>query len=145
MQTLRPYHPADYDAIIELFLLNTPEYFCPPEQADLEKFLKEEVEAHFVTEDNGMVIACGGHVIKDNAGWLAWYIVHPAWHGKGVGAQLVNNSLQIIRATPGLNRIVVRTSQLVYRFYEKAGFKLISTQDNYWGDGMHLYHMEQGI
>jgi ribosomal-protein-alanine N-acetyltransferase len=145
LPTIRPYHPNDYDHIIELFLLNTPEYFCPPEQADLEKFLTEEVEAHFVAEETGQLIGCGGHTIRDNAGWLAWYIVHPSWHGKGVGAQLATNSLQIIRSTPGLDKIVVRTSQLVYRFYEKLGFQLISTQDNYWGDGMHLYHMEQSI
>jgi ribosomal-protein-alanine N-acetyltransferase len=143
--TIRPYQPSDYDSIIQLFLLNTPRYFCPHEQQDLEAFLKEEVEAHFVAEENGQVIACGGHAIENNEGWLAWYIVHPKWHGKGIGAQIANNSLQIIRATPGLDKIVVRTSQLVYPFYEKLGFKLISTQDNYWGEGMHLYHMEQDI
>lgn len=145
MSLIRAYHPNDYDKIIELFLLNTPQYFCPPEQDDLEKFLKEEIEQHYVAEENGQIIAIGGYVVKSDTGILAWYIVHPNWHGKSVGRQIVQKSLDEIRQIPGINKIVVRTSQLVYKFYEKFGFKLLSTTDNYWGEGMHLYHMEQLI
>lgn len=140
---LRPYTPADKPQLIELFLQNTPQYFCPPEQQDLEAFLEEEeADAYFVIEEEGQILACGGYAIEDNEGWLCWYMVHPRRHGKGLGGQIVQRSLDEMRAMPNINKLVVRTSQLVYPFYEKFGFKLLSTQNDYWGSGMHLYHME---
>jgi ribosomal protein S18 acetylase RimI-like enzyme len=138
MVTLRSYHPDDYTQIINLFLLNTPQYFCPPEQQDLEEFLKTELENYFVIEEDGKVLACGGSNIEDNTGWLSWYIVHPAQHGKGLGKQLAEHNLQLLKNHKDITKIKVRTSQLVYEFYEKLGFVLMNTQDNYWGDGMHL-------
>lgn len=142
MQVLRPYHKDDYTQIISLFLLNTPQYFCLPEQQDLERFLKSEIENFFVIEDYGEVVATGGSNIKGDIGYLSWYIVHPEQHGKGLGKQLAEQNLQILRNNPVVKKITVRTSQLVYPFYEKLGFVLISTTDNYWGEGMHLYEMD---
>jgi ribosomal protein S18 acetylase RimI-like enzyme len=142
MQVLRPYHADDYAQVINLFLLNTPKYFCPPELQNLERYLQNEIENFFVIEDNGVVVATGGSNIKGDVGFLSWYIVHPHYHGKGLGKQLAHKNLDILKSNPGLQGIKVRTSQLVYPFYEKLGFVLISTTDNYWGDGMHLYEMD---
>lgn len=142
MQVLRPYQKSDFEQIINLFLLNTPEYFCPPEQEDLERFLKNEIENFYVIDEDGKVLATGGSNIKGDVGYLSWYIVHPEYQGKGLGSQLAHKNLDILRANPDLNGIKVRTSQLVYSFYEKLGFVLISTTDNYWGEGMHLYEMD---
>jgi ribosomal protein S18 acetylase RimI-like enzyme len=142
MYTLRPYHKDDYSQVINLFLLNTPQYFCPPEQEDLERYLNNEIENFFVIEDNGTVVATGGSNIKGDVGYLSWYIVHPEHHGKGLGKQLAEQNLDILKSNPELNGIKVRTSQLVYPFYQKLGFVLISTTDNYWGERMHLYEMD---
>ncbi|MBS1772432.1 MAG: GNAT family N-acetyltransferase [Bacteroidetes bacterium] len=142
MYTLRPYHKGDYQQVIKLFLLNTPEYFCPPEQEDLERYLSVEIENFFVIEDEDEVVATGGSNIKGDIGYLSWYIVHPGYHGKGYGKLLAQKNLDILKSNPKLNGIKVRTSQLVYPFYEKMGFVLISTTDNYWGEGMHLYEMQ---
>ena len=142
MSILREYQPNDYTQIINLFLLNTPEYFCPPEQQDLEYYLQNEIENFFVIEDNGAVVATGGSNIKESTGYLSWYIVHPRYQGMGFGKQLAEHNLQILKNNPSLTNIGVRTSQLVYPVYEKLGFVLIDTKDNYWGEGMHLYQME---
>lgn len=143
---IRKYSPADKPQLIELFLLNTPAFFCPEEQADLEAFLeKEEADEYYVLEQDEKILACGGYAVKNNEGWLCWYIVHPDYQGKGLGGQIVNKSMDRIKSNPGIRKIIVRTSQLVFPFYEKFGFRLISTQDDYWGKGMHLYHMEMDI
>lgn len=142
MAIIRSYTTADYDAIIELFLLNTPAFFCEEEEQDLERFLDEEIENFFVAEEDGIIVACGGSNIKGRTGFLSWYIVHPDHQGKGLGKILALHNLTILQANKDLDNIEVRTSQLVYPFYEKLGFKLISTQDHYWGHNMHLYHMK---
>lgn len=140
---LSPYTAADKAQILHLFDLNTPQYFCPPEREDLEAFLNEaEADAYYVAEEEGELLACGGYAAEGNEGWLCWYIVHPEHQGKGLGGRIVRRSLDELRAIPQITKLVVRTSQLVYPFYEKFGFRLVSTTDNYWGPGMHLYHME---
>ena len=37
--------------------------------------------------------------------------------------------------------LIVRTSQLVYRFYEKQGFELEKVVKDYWAEGYDLYLM----
>ncbi len=143
MLAIRPYQPADKARLIELFLLNTPAYFHPNEQQDLDEYLDTEIENYFVAEVDGNVIACGGSNIEDEAGWLSWYIVHPDYHGKGAGRLLVERNLEILVADARVKKLIVRTSQLVYQFYTKFGYELIFTEDNYWGEGFHLYHMEK--
>ncbi len=140
---IRPYTVADRPRLIELFLLNTPAFFHPKEQQDLEEFLDTELEHYFVAEDGDSVIGSGGSNVEDGVGWLSWYIVHPGWHGKGVGSQLVTHNLALLTADERVLRLQVRTSQLVYKFYEKLGYRLTGTEDNYWGEGFHLYEMER--
>lgn len=143
MYVLRSYRPEDFGQVIDLFLLNTPQYFCPEEQQDLEHYLQSEIEYYSVLEDKGHILATGGCNIVDGIGRLSWYIVHPHFHGQGLGRQLVAHNLQILKSHPNvINGIEVRTSQLACQFYQKFGFVLRYTKDNYWGTGMHLYHME---
>ncbi len=143
MFTVRPYQISDKPRLIELFLLNTPAYFHPAEQADLDEFLDTELENYFVAEEDGVVIASGGSNVEDGIGCLSWYIVHPSFHGKGAGSMLVQQNLNVLTADPRVKRLTVRTSQLVYKFYTKFGYQLKHTEDDYWGKGFHLYEMEK--
>jgi len=41
-----------------------------------------------------------------------------------------------------VNKIIVRTSQHVFPFYEKYGFKITKTIPNYWAQGFDLIEMK---
>jgi ribosomal-protein-alanine N-acetyltransferase len=142
--TIRPYIPSDYPQIIELFRLNTPEYFSPDEEEGLADYLNSHIQYHYIAEIDGKIMGCGGYAIsKDRStAHIAWDIVHPDSHGKGVGRKLTAFRIEEIRKIESVNIIVVRTSQLAYKFYEKFGFKLKEVTKNYWAEGFDLYHME---
>lgn len=142
MIKIRLYQSKDRAKLIEFFHLNTPAFFCPCELADFELFLTENGDTYFVAENDGALTGAGGYHTEKDTGRLSWYIVHPSHHGKGTGRMLLEHSLSALRAIPGIIKTEVRTSQLVYPFYEKSGFRLIETQDDYWCKGMHLYYME---
>lgn len=137
---LRPYQQEDFTQVVDLFHLNTPAYFCPEELFDLENFLKTQVQYYTVLADSNKIVASGGCNVKNNIGWLSWYIVHPEFQSQGYGATLVRHNLDLLRHAK-VAEIQVRTSQLVYQFYEKFGFELYYTEENYWGKDMHLYQM----
>ena len=68
--------------------------------------------------------------------------VIPIFKGKGIGKQLVQHRIEVIKTKPDIERIIVRTSQLVYQFYEKCGFQLITVKKDFWAKGFDLYKME---
>ena len=55
--TIRPYTSADYPQIIELFRLNTPEYFSPDEEEGLADYLNNRIQHHYVAEADGRISA----------------------------------------------------------------------------------------
>ncbi|MHA3787768.1 GNAT family N-acetyltransferase [Flavobacterium hauense] len=142
--TIRPYTPADNESIIELLRLNTPEYFAPEEEADLRDYFANHIDRYFVIEDNGNIIGSGGINITNNGknAALSWDIIHPDYQGKGVGRQLTQHRLYVIKTIDSIENISVRTSQLVYKFYEKFGFELKEIVKDYWAEGIDMYRME---
>lgn len=142
---IRDYTPADLAAVIRLLQWNTPQYFAPEEEADLRVYLNEHAQHYFVmTANAGEVVGCGGYNLVDEGvtGRISWDIFHPDFQGRGLGRELTRYRLEQLRAIPGLERIVVRTTQLVYRFYEKQGFELAEVVKDYWAEGFDLYAME---
>ena len=73
---------------------------------------------------------------------LSWDIIHPDYQGKGVGKLLTQFRLDRIREIETIEKISVRTSQLVYKFYEKFGFELKEVVKDFWAKGIDMYRME---
>lgn len=64
------------------------------------------------------------------------------FRGRSLGSQLVPYRVEKLQSMENIEKIVVRTSQLTYKFYEKLGFILMEGHKNYWADGFDLYYME---
>jgi [ribosomal protein S18]-alanine N-acetyltransferase len=141
---IRDYTPADQPAVLQLLRLNTPTYFAPEEEQDLVHYLEQEREHYFVLEVNNQLVGCGGFNFSGDptTGKISWDLLHPDFQRQSLGSQLLTYRIAQLQQFTGLQKIIVRTSQLAYRFYEKQGFTLVQTVDDYWGKGFHLYAME---
>lgn len=141
---IRPYEKSDKTDVINLFRLNTPSYFSTEEEDDLIYFLENEREQYYVVSINEEIVGCGGYNFSEDKsiGIICWDIVHPNFQGKSVGRNLLNYRITQIKNVNSIRKITVRTSQLVYRFYEKQGFVLVEIVHDYWSKGFHLYRME---
>ncbi|MEH0158605.1 GNAT family N-acetyltransferase [Limibacter armeniacum] len=141
---IRPYTTKDKQQVIALLRLNTPQYFDVSEEADLRHYLENELESYFVAEENNQVVGAGGinYFLSERLARISWDFVHPDVQGKGIGKALLLHRIKEINSHPEIETIMVRTSQLAYRFYEKVGFKLEKTVKDFWAEGFDLYQMK---
>lgn len=140
---VRSYSQSDQAILLELLRLNTPKYFAPEEEAEFISYLTHEIEQYFVVELNGEIVGCGGINLVENGavGRISWDLLHPNSQGKGIGSQLLQHRIGVLKSNQKVKQIVVRTSQHVYPFYEKNGFELREIKKDYWADGFDLYLM----
>ncbi len=140
---IRPYKKDDFEEVLNILRKNTPEYFSPDEEKDLIFYLNHEIEDYFIVESDGQIAGAGGiNYSKDKAqGHFSWAMVDPDFQGKGIGKLILSHRLQILTGNPDIQEIFVRTSQLVYQFYEKQGFVLTDIVKDYWAPGFDLYDM----
>ena len=140
---IRPYTSKDKEELLHLLRLNTPRYFDASEEADFTEYLEKHLQEYFVVVENGQIIGSGGinYLEQNTEARLSWDMVHPDFQGKGAGKTLTHFRLGIIQTKPSVEIIKVRTTQLVYKFYEKMGFKLQKTEKDFWAKGFDLYQM----
>ena len=142
--TIRRYHPNDKPTLINLLRLNSPDYFAPEEEKEFDHYLDHEIEDYFVICMDDLPVGCGGINYEENntSGIISWDMIHPDFQKQSLGSKLLQFRIDILKTMPDIQRIIVRTSQLTDRYYEKMGFKLINVVENHWADGYHLYLME---
>jgi ribosomal protein S18 acetylase RimI-like enzyme len=142
---IRNYRPEDKVAVLAAFRTNTPQYFSPQEEEALSHYLDHEIESYSVLLLNGQIVAAGGINIKNEIGYISWGFVAADYHQKGLGKRLLAHRVRELQQIDQIRQIIVRTSQLVYLFYEKSGFRLIDTQKDYWAEGFDLYEMHYKV
>lgn len=142
--TIREYQPTDKNAVIDLIRQNTPAYFAQEEETDFSNYLDSERELYFVLLFNNKIVGCGGINFTEDktCGKISWDIIHPQHQGKSLGAQLLKHRIEELKSIESIQKITVRTSQLVYKFYEKQGFTLKEIKKDYWAKGFDMYYME---
>jgi ribosomal-protein-alanine N-acetyltransferase len=144
---IRAYTPLDKEKILELLRLNTPGYFSPNEEKDLVNYLEHHLEYYYVIEIGNEVLGCGGINLVDDGitAKLSWDIIHPKTHGKGLGTELTKHRIKKVKEMDHIKILVVRTTQLAYKFYGRFGLKLKTVEKDYWEKGFDLYYMEADL
>ncbi|GGH23009.1 GNAT family N-acetyltransferase [Sphingobacterium alkalisoli] len=140
---IRQYLASDKSRLLELLMLNTPKHFAESEYADFNKYLDTEIEQYFVVELDGIIVGAGGINFENNhkIGKISWDIIHPDFQGFGIGRKLLQHRIVLLKSISSIERILVRTSQFAFKFYEKNEFIVNEVHKDYWADGFDLYHM----
>ncbi len=144
---IRAYKESDVQNLLELIQLNTPEFFDQSEWQEYLDYLKEHLEEYYVVEIDKKIVGCGGinYFWNDGVARISWDAIHPQYQGRGIGLDLLQYRINKIKQQKSIHKIVVRTTQLVYQFYEKGGFTLRETQKDFWAPGFDLYLLELNI
>lgn len=141
MIQVRPYQNQDQEALLKIIALNIPDFFAEEEKDDFKTYLEQHREDYFVVTDNAEIVGGGGVNYLDTEVRISWDLIHPDAHGKGLGSRLVQHRLQHIKQKLQAPKIVVRTSQLAFKFYSKFGFKVQEIVPDFWSKGYDLYYM----
>lgn len=138
-----PYIPAYKNTLMAILQSNVPLYFHPTEIPLYESFLDRNEGNYFVICHEKTIIGAGGiYTIEEGKiGALSWGFLQANYHYKGFGKTLLAYRIQALKAIPSVEKIIVKTSQLAYGFFEKNGFILQSIIKDYWAPNMHLYEM----
>ncbi|TKB96771.1 GNAT family N-acetyltransferase [Pedobacter cryophilus] len=141
------YQRINQKEIIELLRYNTPKYFSPNEEKDLIYYLNHHAHHYYVLEVDQLIVGAGGFNLTDDkeTAKISWDILHPQYQGKGFGTELTKFRIQKIKEIKSVKTISVRTSQLVYKFYEKFGLETKEIIKDFWDDGFDLYRMDSDI
>lgn len=144
----RAFTPQDRAACLAIFDSNAERYFSPHDRADFKEFL-ERLPGFFgvLCIDSGRVLACGGvRVRKDGCtAALTWGMVPAASHGQGIGKALTARRLEKARAIPGIERVVLNTSQETVGFYKKMGFAVTRHVVNGYRVGLDRFDLEMRL
>lgn len=141
---IRPYTVSDKQDLINILRLNTPTYFAAEEESEFMDYLDHKREDYFVVEEAGRIVGAGGLNYFDNNTWvrISWDLVHPDFQGQGIGKALTLFRIAKARERETVRFMQVRTSQLVYSFYQRLGFELEKIKENYWAPGFDLYQLK---
>lgn len=142
---IRPYKPNDKENLLRIFSLNTPKYFDKNEINDFEKYLEQKAETYLTIEVENNIVGGTGYYINENdkSGRITWIFFDPSYSGKGLGKQSVELCLKILSKDKRVEKFIVTTSQLAYKFFEKFDYSINRIEKNYWGEGLDLYEMEK--
>lgn len=142
-----PYQTSNKEALLDIFRLHVPNYFDASEEKEFSSYLELKANTYFCMFENETLVGGVGYEFKeeDQSGRINWIFIHPTYNGKGLGKKAVDHCLTILRKDARVRVLIVRTSQLVYPFFEKLGYALTKTEKNYWAKGFDLYQMEKSI
>lgn len=141
---IREYSNKDKPKVIELLRKNTPEYFDISEENDFENYLENEVEDYYVFEENSEIIGAGGinYFTEQKLARISWDVIDPKSQGNGIGKKLTQYRINHLNNNSNIEFIIVRTTQLVFKFYEKMGFELEKVEKDFWAKDFDLYQMK---
>nr|WP_321227098.1 GNAT family N-acetyltransferase [uncultured Psychroserpens sp.] len=144
---IRPYKPTDKEQLLKVFNLNVPKSFDKKEINDFLEYLEQKPETYLTIEVNNTIVGGTGYYVneKDKSGRITWIFFDPNYSGQGLGKQSVDYCLNVLSKDKRVEKFIVTTSQLAYKFFEKFGYTINRVEKDYWGEGLDLYEMEMII
>tara|TARA_B100000902_G_scaffold351006_1_gene360717 strand:- start:60 stop:500 length:441 start_codon:yes stop_codon:yes gene_type:complete len=127
---------------LDLFDSNTPPFFATNEKSLFKNYLAKDRINYYLFFQKKIIAAAGfEYEKKNNCIMLTWGMVHHQFHNQGYGTYMTEYRLEKIQIQyPGIN-IMLNTSQLTFKFYEKLGFKIIKFKKNGYMQGLDRYDM----
>ncbi|NTT84677.1 GNAT family N-acetyltransferase [Tabrizicola fusiformis] len=144
MTLFRPFRPDDITACLALFDGNCPRFFAPSEREEFASFLtapRPSDAPYLVLEDEGDILACGGIEISGPDAHLTWGMVARDRHGQRLGTRLTEARLALARTLPGVERLILSTSQHTQGFYAGFGFAVTAHTPDGFGPGLDRVDM----
>ncbi|MNS76745.1 Acetyltransferase (GNAT) family protein [compost metagenome] len=145
MTQSRPYRPEDMAGCLALFDSNTPRFFDESEREDFAGFLIDQALRwpYQVIEREGRIVGCGGHAVEPDgvSVTLCWGMVDNGLHGQGLGRVLTEARIAAARATPGITRVKLCTSQHTQGFYARFGFEAVKITPDGFAPGIDRWDM----
>lgn len=142
--TFRSYTPADRDACLSIFDSNCPTFVAPSERPQFEAYLTAPRGRYGVlVGEGGEILGCGG-VIAERGGrdaHLVWGLIRADVHSRGLGRAMALERLRWIAETPGVERVLMDTSQKSAGFYEKLGFRVVKITEDGYAPGLHRHEL----
>lgn len=140
---IRAFRNKDRNELLDILKLNVPSYFAEEEIDDYKNFLVESVQKYFIAEVDKKIVGAGGiNFQKENRmARISWDFVSPEYQNKGIGSKLLQHRLDLLDSMETIETIMVRTSQMAYKFYEKNGFILKEIHKDYWAEGYDMYKL----
>lgn len=129
-----------------------PLYFAEEELPLFAAFLERDVierGPYSIIFNDDKIVGCGGIALKMPDKYtkephviMAWGMVDNKHHKEGFGKELLKHRIQQAKEIyPGI-KIALGTSQYIFEFFEKYGFKTVAYEKDHWAKGLDLYQME---
>jgi hypothetical protein len=147
---LRTYKQQDLGDILEIFDSNCPKYFNSSDRSDLIDFLDKYADNNYkVVIQDKKVIGCGGHYIKhpDKLFGIAWVMFRRYSLGQKSFTKTTGSFFKYILAQIENEQfdydIVINTTQLMEKIFNRFGFITEKKIPNGFGDKLDHYVMRR--
>ena len=142
----RPYSYRDRAACLQIFDANCPDFFAPNELTDFEQYLAGIPAAYRVCVHQHNIVGAFGAELDQghNRGRITWIMIEPSAQGSGVGSQMMNYALEILRQYKVSNADIAASHKLAAFFKRYGAIELQRISDG-WGPGMDRVDMELAL
>ena len=153
MAELRPMYMSDLNTVLKIIEATDED----DAESARDVYQEYGVEDQFVLEHEGKIVGVIGYNEVDNTDgtyWLSWTYMDPAYQGKGMGKQMLNEILDMLR-NKNARKIFVKVSDYedpedgrVYeramKLYESVGFVEELVGKDFYDDGenQHIYGLK---
>ena len=121
---LRPYQPADEDAVVQLWEACGLTRPWNDPRKDIARKMAEHPELFLVGLEDGVLMASIMIGYEGHRGWVNYLAVAPAFQKQAIGRQLMQEAEQRLTALgcPKLSLLVRTSNEAVLAFYAQLGY-----------------------